>query len=483
VPTDFAGPYAKSGVVSGTAVNTFDGTILGPLTVDSRTLKTNYNVADNATGATELWMRSGFEWSPLNNVTVKDQAYYYQAKRNWLDSETYAYDLATMTIDRDRFFVDHYQHVVGNNTDLTWDAQFFGLQNRFAAQLQLSRNWINFVEEGNPDAYPADTVDVINPQPATYGIEEPDVRLSRLDTVAGSFEDRLKLSPSFALIGGVRIEAITLSRDGFNFDGSIPDGLPFSKTWTPVSYRAAYTWEPIQDLVFYSMYATAFDPAAAGIFSVNPGTTLALTSARIYETGVKQLFWDGRAEWTFAAYDIARHNVYVQTSDTTFSLAGEVTTRGIEIAGAVRPVPNVKLWGNVAFVGARYGNFDFAGGSWTGNTPSNVAPLVINAGASYRFSDWHWPVEIGGSVRHVGERFVYEDDATTMEPYTTVDIFAFVDIPGRDFFRAEIENLRVTFRVRNLTNTVYAAWSDPGYPDQVYLGAPRTYEVSASAKW
>jgi iron complex outermembrane receptor protein len=30
---------------------------------------------------------------------------------------------------------------------------------------------------------------------------------------------------------------------------------------------------------------------------------------------------------------------------------------------------------------------------------------------------------------------------------------------------------------------VYAAWSDPGYPDQVLLGAPRTFELSASAKW
>jgi iron complex outermembrane receptor protein len=37
--------------------------------------------------------------------------------------------------------------------------------------------------------------------------------------------------------------------------------------------------------------------------------------------------------------------------------------------------------------------------------------------------------------------------------------------------------------VRNLTNTVYAAFSDPGYQDQIYLGAPRTYEVSASFRW
>jgi iron complex outermembrane receptor protein len=43
--------------------------------------------------------------------------------------------------------------------------------------------------------------------------------------------------------------------------------------------------------------------------------------------------------------------------------------------------------------------------------------------------------------------------------------------------------MRVGLRVRNVTNAVYAAFSDPGYPDQVLLGAPRTFELSASAKW
>jgi iron complex outermembrane receptor protein len=482
VLTSFAGSHGVSGVVSGTAVNTFDGvTVVGPVTADSRTLTTNYNVADNATGAQELWLRSGFEWTPLNNVTVKDQYYYYQAKRNWIDSETYAFDNGTSMIDRDRFFVTHNQHIIGDNADLSWDSQVFGMENRFAAQLQVSRNWITFVEEGDPNDYPFDSVAVVDPSPGLYGPEFPDTRTSRLTTVAGSFEDRLKVTSAFAVIGGVRLEYINLARNGANFDGSSVPGLPFSTTWTPVSYRAAYTYEPIRDLTFYSMYATAYDPAAAGIFSVTPGTTLALTSSRIFETGAKQLFWDGNAEWTLAAYDIARRNVYVQITDSTAALAGEIASKGIEAAAAVRPIDGLKLWGNIALTQARYQNFTFNG--WTGNTPSNVAPIIINAGASYRFDHWQWPVEIGGSVRHVGNRYLFEDDATTMDAYTTADAYAFVDIAGKYFARPEVDNVRVTFRVRNLTNAVYAAWSDPGYPDQVYLGAPRTFELSASAKW
>jgi iron complex outermembrane receptor protein len=487
VPVSFAGANAVGGVVSGTALSTFSGDNFGPVTIDGRTLTTNYNVADNSTGAEELWLRSGFEWTPLNNVTVKDQVYYYQAQRHWLDSETYAFDdgaeFAAGTIDRDRFFVDHNQNVVGDNLDFLWDSRLLGMDNRFAGQLQVSGNWLKFTEEGNPNNYPFDNVAVVNPVQGVYGSMFPDIRNKQLDDIAAAAEDRLKITPALALIGGIRVDDWTLSSNGVDFDGTIPGGEPFTQVWRPVSYRAAYTYEPIPNLTFYSMYATSYDPAAASIFSVNASTALALSSARIYETGVKQLFWDNRAEWTFSAYDIDRHNVYVQTSDTTFSLAGEIATKGIELAGAVRPIENLRLWGNLALTQARYVNFDFAGGSWTGNTPSNVAPVIVNAGASYRFEHWRWPLEIGGSVRHVGNRYLFEDDATIMDAYTTADVYAFVDIPGRDFGRPEVNNVRVMARVRNLTNAVYAAFSDPGYPGQVYLGDPRTFEFSASARW
>ena len=484
--TAFSGPYSTHSVVSGTASNVFfaanpgDPTaVFGPVTVDSRTLTTNYNVADNSIGAHELWLRGGFEWAVNDEVTIRNQAYDYGPKRHWFDSETYAFNTATSLIDRDRFFVTHKQQVVGDNTDLLWNSSFFGLENSFAARLQVARNEIQFAQEGNPNTFPADSVTVLNPIPGLYGVPEPNFRNSHLDTLAGSIEDRLKITPMLALIAGIRVEDLTLSRDGINFDGTIPAGQPFTKIWTPVSYRAAYTFEPVKGLMFYSMYATAYDPAVAGIFSVTPGTSVDLTSARIYETGVKALSPDKRAELTFSAYDIERRNVYVQITNAVASLAGEVRTKGIEMAAALRPVDNLKLWGNVAFTQAQYFDFDF----FSGNTPSNVAPVIINAGASWRFDWWRWPVEIGGAVRHVGQRYLYEDDRTAMLPYTTADLFAFVDIPGRDLWWQGLEKMRVTFRVRNVTNTVYAAWSDPGYPDQVYLGAPRTFELSASAKW
>jgi iron complex outermembrane receptor protein len=477
--TAFSGPFSTHSVVAGSAVNTFTGDLIAPVTVDSRTTRTNYNVADNTVGAHELWLRGGFELAVTPDITIKNQAYDYGAKRHWYDSETYAFNPNASMIDRDRFFVTHKQQVIGNNTDLTWNSAFFGMENRFAGQLSASRNEIQFAQEGNPDTFPADSVDVINPIPGFYGIPQPNFRNSKLDDVAVTIEDRLKLTPWLALIGGIRAEDLTLTRDGINFDGTVPAGQPFTKTWQPVSYRAAATFKPVKGLMFYGMYATAYDPAAAGIFSVSPANSLELTSARLSETGVKVISDDHRAEATIAAYDIERRNVYVFLTNAVATLAGEVHTRGVELAGAVRPVENLKLWGNVAFTQSEYGDFDV----FTGNTPSNVAPVIINAGASWRFNEWRWPVEIGGSIRHVGQRFLFEDDLTAMLPYTTADLFAFVDIPGRDLPWQGLETMRVSFRVRNVTNALYAQFSDPGLPDQVLLGAPRTFELGASARW
>src|SRR3981189_3094723 len=215
VPTSFAGAHAIGGVVSGSAVSTFDGSIIAPATIDSRTLKTNYNVRDDSTGADELWLRSGFEFALSNNATVKNQTYYYQAKRHWLDSETYAFNTTTnATIDRDRFFVGHDQHLVGNNTDLVVDSAIWGMDNRTAAQLQVSSNRITFSQHAG--GFPEDTVDVVNPDRGTYGVLEPDTVRKRLHTGGLSVEDRLKPTSWLAPIGGARFEPLKLARGRAN---------------------------------------------------------------------------------------------------------------------------------------------------------------------------------------------------------------------------------------------------------------------------
>ncbi|MDF0580402.1 TonB-dependent receptor [Bradyrhizobium yuanmingense] len=477
VPVAFSGSHATTGIVSGNYVSNYNGTNLGAVTIDDRTFNTNYNVLDNRNVAQEVWLRGGFELKLAPDLTLKSQAYGYGAERTWFNNEIEAFNSTTNLVDRERFYVAHSQRLVGNITDLIWDANIAGFDNRLVTT--LSSSYLDFVRPGAAN-FPGDSVSLVDPNRGFYGLLTTQQQTARIDNEALSFEDRLKLTRSFALIGGLRVEHIGLDRNSTDKNGIVKAGFPFTKDWTPVTGRIGYTWEAVPGLTFFSQYATGADVAANNIFLLSPTQPLDLTTARTYETGVKHLLWDNRAEWSFSAYDILRKNVYAAAGGMQLNIAGRQESKGIELAASIRPIEPLRLWGNIAYVDARYADYNFAGGSFSGNTPPNVPRIVANAGASYRFFT-PWPVELGIIGRHVGDRYNTDANVVTMKAYTVADVYAFVDIPKTVF--NSVDRARLTFRVRNITDKRYAIWGDPFYPDQILLGAPRTYEISAAFKW
>ncbi|MDF0519556.1 TonB-dependent receptor [Bradyrhizobium yuanmingense] len=477
VPVAFSGSHATTGIVSGNYVSNYNGTNLGAVTIDDRTFNTNYNVLDNRNVAQEVWLRGGFELKLAPDLTLKSQAYGYGAERTWFNNEIEAFNSTTNLVDRERFYVAHSQRLVGNITDLIWDTNIAGFDNRLVTT--LSSSYLDFVRPGAAN-FPGDSVSLVDPNRGFYGLLTTQQQTARIDNEALSFEDRLKLTRSFALIGGLRVEHIGLDRNSTDKNGIVKAGFPFTKDWAPVTGRIGYTWEAVPGLTFFSQYATGADVAANNIFLLSPAQPLDLTTARTYETGVKHLFWDNRAEWSFSAYDILRKNVYAAAGGMQLNIAGRQESKGIELAASIRPIEPLRLWGNIAYVDARYADYNFAGGSFSGNTPPNVPRIVANAGASYRFFT-PWPVELGITGRHVGDRYNTDANVVTMKAYTVADVYAFVDIP-KTVFNA-VDRARLTFRVRNITDKRYAVWGDPFYPDQILLGAPRTYEISAAFKW
>jgi iron complex outermembrane receptor protein len=121
----------------------------------------------------------------------------------------------------------------------------------------------------------------------------------------------------------------------------------------------------------------------------------------------------------------------------------------------------------------RYADYTTAGGSLSGNSPPNAPKLVANAGATYRWGG-DWPVELSGSVRRVGERFHSDANTVKLAAYTVADAAVAVDLQPRT---------RLSLRVRNLADRTYAIWSDPFYPDQILLGAPRSVELSLNLRF
>ncbi|MBX9825509.1 MAG: TonB-dependent receptor [Xanthobacteraceae bacterium] len=472
VPVAFAGANAQSGVVSGNWVSNYNGTNLGPVTVDNRTLRTTYNVLDNDSRADQLWLRGGFDWMITNNLRFKNQTYGFDAQRKWFNNEVNAFNATDNLVDRERFFVAHDQKLIGNISDLIFDSVIFGMENRATTTLAVSH--LDFKPRQSTN-FPFDQVTLVNPNRGLYGPNLFESLRTTVDSISLSLEDRLKITRNFALVGGVRVERIEFERF------ALRPGFPFGKSFDPVTGRIGYTWEALPGLTFYSQYATAADAAVATVFNISATRPQELTTARTYETGVRHLFWDNRAEWLLSLYDIERKNVYSPLGPRNLvDVAGTVRSKGVELSGAVRPTDQLKIWGNVAWTRAKFEDFSPANFDFNGKTPPNVPRFIANGGASYRFKT-AWPVEVGASVRHVSDRYVWYDNAVTMLGYTTADAFVFVDIPKSYFMM--VDQTRLAFRVRNITDKIYAILADPGYPDQVLLGAPRSYEVSAAFKF
>jgi iron complex outermembrane receptor protein len=89
---------------------------------------------------------------------------------------------------------------------------------------------------------------------------------------------------------------------------------------------------------------------------------------------------------------------------------------------------------------------------FAGNRPPNVPSVTTNLWASYQ-DIGGLPIEVGGSLRVVGDRFANNANIITMNGYTSGDVYL-----------AWTRNrLRVTARVDNVANTAYASWSDVFY--------------------
>ncbi len=465
-----AGRNASGGIVAGNHVSNFNGTDLGAVTIDKRTVRTNYNVLDSRTQADETWLRGGLEWRAGAALTARAQIYRYAADREWFNNEVTAFNATTGLIDRERFFVAHDQTLIGLKTELQWDGRLAGMANRLVAALE--RSDLDFIRPGAAN-FPGDSVSVVNPERGNYGRLTTRRQTSSIANTALALENQLRIDTTLALLAGLRHETIALDRSSVNTDGTPRAGFPFSKTFTPTTGRLGATWQAAPGITAYGQYATAADVAVDNLFLLSGLQPLKLTRSRSFEVGVKAAYWNGRGESTFALYDIERRNVFAAQGGRELKLAGTLASRGAEWAISLRPTAAWQLWANLAYTHARYRNYEFDSGSFSGNTPPNVPKLIANAGFGYRLAA-RWPVEFGASVRHVGDRFHSDANNVRLLGYTVFDARATLELPAL---------MRLTLRVRNLANRSYAAWGDPYYPDQILLGAPRSAELALSAKF
>jgi iron complex outermembrane recepter protein len=243
---------------------------------------------------------------------------------------------------------------------------------------------------------------VVNPSYAAFG-----------DTTF-KFTDKLSVT------GGVRYttESKTFN-NGFAVDSypvvaAVVGPIPFAppkKTWDDVSWRANIDYKITNDTLLYASYSKGFKSGGFNAFSVGPSPAYNPEDLYSTEVGVKTSFLENQAYVAASAYDNLYKNLQVAVGvpqgGVIINNAASARIKGFEVEGEYKPIRDLTLNANVAYIDAVYttfqntqdinGNFVNASGNSLTYAPRwqyYVAPaytFTVNDSWTGRAQiDWRW---------------------------------------------------------------------------------------------
>lgn len=440
--------------------------------------RTNYNVTDNVFRSDSVIGRAKLTWRASEAITLRNEFYYYKSDRRWKNAEVYTFNTGANLMDRSLVQIDHDHTLVGNRLDLTHRGELFGLRNRFVGGAEFS--FTHFTNprrfsNGNPVAM---RTSVFDPAPGFYpgdpalfsGAGNQTDFTTKIPVYSVFAENAINLSPAWIALAGVRHESITVDRTVVDLAPGVAR-QEFSRTYSPTSWRLGTVYSITPTTQLYGQYSNAVAPVATVLLISQANSLFPLTRGTAFEVGMKQSVLGDRAEWTLALYGIEQTNVTTRdpANPNVTTNVGKQSSRGVELAAAVRATRQLTFSGSLALVDARFDTLIEAGNAnRAGNTPPNVPDRVANARMTYRFSGM--PVEIGAGVRHIGAFYTNNSNTTRVNDATLFDAFA----------GWRVGNGTLGVRVRNIGDRLWATWTGASQ-NQVILGEPRSFELSFQA--
>ena len=219
-----------------------------------------------------------------------------------------------------------------------------------------------------------------------------------------------------------------------------------------------------------SLYANYIEGLSKGgsapLTAANAGEVFAPFKSKQKEVGLKLDL--GTFSHTLALYEIKRPSSYTDPVTNIYTFGGEQRNRGIEWGFFGSPLPDVRLMGGVAYVDPELTKT--AGGVNEGKTATAYPKLQGKLGV-----EWDTPVLDGltltANANSLSKQYISADNSLSIPGYTIFDVGA--------RYAMKVASRPVTLRanVSNLTDKDY--WGVPS-TSTLGLGAPRTYELSAT---
>ncbi|MBD1552482.1 TonB-dependent siderophore receptor [Pseudomonas typographi] len=286
-------------------------------------------------------------------------------------------------------------------------------------------------------------------------------------------QDSVHLSDHWIFVAGGRYQL---------YDQYAGKGRPFNantdasgQTWVP---RAGLVYKLNEQWSFYGSYTESFKPNSS-IAALSGNTVLDSgfkpEEGKAWEIGAK-LDIPGAITGTVALYDIKKRNVLVSqdvSGTTTYSLAGAVRSRGLEVDLTGQLSQHWSLIGSYAYTDAEVTDDP----DYKGNRLQNVARNGASVQAVYDFGSLFGGdrLRVGSGARYVGKRAGDAANSFDLDAYTVADAFASYDthVGGH--------NVNVKFNVKNLFDRTYYTSAASRY--YVSMGDSRQFVLSSTVEF
>ena len=425
--------------------------------------KKNYNIQNDVQRYHDEWTRLTTDWAINDQLSASNQLYYIKSRRHWRNAEDYSWDADRGQLLRQSYLqIKHNQEQTGDRQTFTFDHSLFGLASKTLVGVEYNKVRFNVDSNAPYNDAGGDYIDPWQPTPGWFHSDSPTrpQTLSTTHTVALFAENRLQLTERLSLVTGVRRDQNHIDRD------NLTNNTRSDRSLQGGNWRAGLVFAATDNLSLYGQYSTSED-GVNNLISLSPTQmNYDLTESKQTELGLKQRFWEGRGEWTLAAFHIVKKKLLVDDPLThEKQQAGQQTSDGLEATLELALPQQWQVSANASLLRARYDDFDETAGGVpqdrSGNRPANVPRRTANLWLTKGFGQ---QVEAGIGTRYVDER--YADTANTQRApgYTVVDANIGWQV---------LPDVRLGLQVNNLFDREYVASAFSG--TQWIMGVPRSY--------
>jgi iron complex outermembrane receptor protein len=422
-----------------------------------------------------IWLRNAAEFRLSEQWTLRNELSYYSADRLWRDADFYTY-AAPGKITRGITMISHDHEFWSERLALRFDGYVGGLRNRFVAGAEYMQTSF-----GSNRHFGDDTkgVDIFAPARGYYPVlatVPPFYSLTSQTadhaTKAAFAEHAINLTSSWIVAAGIRHETIDIDRT--ILDETTGLTTRFGNDLGATTWRIGSTYEVFKGTTFFAQYTEAVTPVSSALMIASPANVrFKLTTGNSVEAGVKSTWAGGRVTTTASVYQIEQDDIITRdpAAPAVAIQGGSQRSRGIEVETSVSLTDrwNLSLSGTV--IDSEFTDLtDGAGKSLAGNRPLNTVPWAWSAVTTYRLQAL--PATLGAQLVGVGPFFTSNANVYEAKERTVLDAWVAFDL-GKGTLR---------LRGRNLTDEFYAEWADYN-ATSLYVGAPRSFDVTYSVKW